>query len=132
MGRGLRLAVDGSGGRVHDPDVNRLTVVAGETYAGFVGALQREAFRLPGCGNARPLPPVADGRGAAPRTPPATGRAARPTDRVYARGPGGFLAEVAALVSVESGRVALGEAGLELLDRRRELRVVAPDLSGPG
>jgi restriction endonuclease len=222
VGRGLRLAVDRHGERVPDPDVNQLTVVAGESYADFVGALQREASRLPGPGNVRHLPPIVDGRRAARRAPTATDAADRPTDRVevdtdvlvarcvaaldaaladraglrytvrtgtqrdggfaavgavagtwtapvapdarydllgvlarataltrrtiaailggispstfalFARDPDRFLAGAAALISVECGRVALGEAGLELLDRRGEAGVVAPDPGRPG
>jgi restriction endonuclease len=82
VGRGLRLAVDGTGERVHDPDINRLTVVAGESYADFVAALQREALRLPGRAHARPLPPIVDGRRAARRAPTTAVAADRPTDRV--------------------------------------------------
>ena len=79
VGRGLRLAVDGTGERVSDPDVNRLTVVAGESYADFVAALQkegpREAFRLAGRAHARPLAPIVDGR----RTRRATDNNGTPT-----------------------------------------------------
>jgi len=48
VGRGLRLCVNqegdrmDSGANVHD--INLLTVVAGESYTGFVGALQKEIF----------------------------------------------------------------------------------------
>jgi len=42
IGRGLRLCVDGSGNRVHDAGVNRLTVVANECYEDFAAALQKE------------------------------------------------------------------------------------------
>jgi restriction endonuclease len=82
VGRGLRLAVDGTGERVHDPDVNRLTVVAGESYADFVAALQREAVRLPGHTPARGLPPIVDGRRPTPPPSTPTTPADRPTERV--------------------------------------------------
>ena len=42
IGRGLRLCVNQDGERVHDRDVNRLTVVANESYEGFAKALQSE------------------------------------------------------------------------------------------
>lgn len=42
IGRGLRLPVDASGIRVFDPTINRLTVVANESYADFARALQTE------------------------------------------------------------------------------------------
>lgn len=82
VGRGLRLAVDANGDRVHDPDVNRLTVVAGESYADFVDGLQREVSGAPGAGSGRHLPPIADGRRATNRTPAPAGPVSRPTDRV--------------------------------------------------
>lgn len=42
IGRGLRLCVNQDGERVHGRDVNRLTVVANESYEGFAKALQSE------------------------------------------------------------------------------------------
>jgi type III restriction enzyme len=42
IGRGLRLAVDQSGKRIYDQNINRLTVVANESYDDFAKALQRE------------------------------------------------------------------------------------------
>lgn len=42
IGRGLRLAVDQSGRRVYDQNVNRLTVVANESYDDFAKTLQKE------------------------------------------------------------------------------------------
>ncbi|WP_119066368.1 DEAD/DEAH box helicase family protein [Rubrobacter indicoceani] len=42
IGRGLRLPVDASGERSFDPVMNRLTVVANESYAEFASALQTE------------------------------------------------------------------------------------------
>jgi hypothetical protein len=230
VGRGLRLAVDRDGARVHDPGVNQLTVVAGESYADFVAGLQREAGSAGSGAHARPLPPIADGRRAPRRTPPPTAPPPRPTDRVdidsaaliarcvaaldiglpdrarlryvvragvqqaddgafaavsaiagtwsappapdvrydllgelasatiltrrtiaailaglkpavfalYERDPDRFLSSAARLINaerdalVQGGRVALGEAGLELVDGRGEPGVVAPDLGGPG
>ncbi len=42
VGRGLRLCVDGSGNRVHGFHVNRLTVIANESYEEFAEQLQHE------------------------------------------------------------------------------------------
>lgn len=42
LGRGLRLAVDQTGSRVRDSHVNRLTVVAWESYESFAEGLQHE------------------------------------------------------------------------------------------
>jgi type III restriction enzyme len=42
IGRGLRLAVDQSGARVHEPEVNTLTVVANESYRDYVAQLQQQ------------------------------------------------------------------------------------------
>lgn len=42
IGRGLRLCVDGNGNRVRGFDVNRLTVIANESYEEFAEQLQRE------------------------------------------------------------------------------------------
>ena len=42
IGRGLRLAVDQSGYRVHDKVINRLTVIANESYEDFAKQLQKE------------------------------------------------------------------------------------------
>jgi type III restriction enzyme len=42
IGRGLRLAVNQEGQRIFDPKVNRLTVVANESYEDFAKALQSE------------------------------------------------------------------------------------------
>ncbi|GAA1243181.1 DEAD/DEAH box helicase family protein [Oryzihumus leptocrescens] len=42
IGRGLRLCVDGDGNRVRGFDVNRLTVIANESYEEFAEQLQRE------------------------------------------------------------------------------------------
>lgn len=42
IGRGLRLAVDQNGKRTYDLNINRLTVVANESYDDFAKALQHE------------------------------------------------------------------------------------------
>ncbi len=42
IGRGLRLAVDRTGNRVFDRNINRLTVVANESYEDFAKTLQKE------------------------------------------------------------------------------------------
>ena len=42
IGRGLRLPVNASGERVHDETVNRLTVIANESYEDFARTLQTE------------------------------------------------------------------------------------------
>lgn len=42
IGRGLRLAVDQDGKRIYDKSINRLTVVANESYEDFAKALQQE------------------------------------------------------------------------------------------
>ena len=42
IGRGLRLCVDQSGNRVYDRNINRLTVIANESYEDFAKALQIE------------------------------------------------------------------------------------------
>ncbi|MGW3657099.1 restriction endonuclease [Streptomyces sp. NPDC005151] len=42
IGRGLRLCVDGAGNRVRGFDINRLTVIANESYEEFADRLQRE------------------------------------------------------------------------------------------
>lgn len=42
IGRGLRLCVDQYGKRVYDQNINRLTVVANESYDDFAKALQKE------------------------------------------------------------------------------------------
>src|SRR5690606_11644185 len=42
IGRGLRLPVNREGERVHDETVNRLTVIANESYEEFARALQTE------------------------------------------------------------------------------------------
>ncbi len=42
IGRGLRLAVDQTGTRVQDKNINRLTVIANESYEDFAKQLQKE------------------------------------------------------------------------------------------
>jgi type III restriction enzyme len=42
IGRGLRLPVNEAGERVHDEHLNRLTVIASESYKDFAAALQNE------------------------------------------------------------------------------------------
>jgi type III restriction enzyme len=42
IGRGLRLPVNQEGERIHDPHVNRLTVIANDAYEDFARALQTE------------------------------------------------------------------------------------------
>ena len=42
IGRGLRLAVDNTGNRIHDRNINRLTVIANESYEDFAKRLQQE------------------------------------------------------------------------------------------
>ncbi len=42
IGRGLRLAVDQTGKRIYDQNINRLTVVANEAYDDFAKTLQKE------------------------------------------------------------------------------------------
>lgn len=42
IGRGLRLPVNQDGERIHDPQINRLTVIANEAYDEFARALQTE------------------------------------------------------------------------------------------
>ncbi|CAA0112778.1 DEAD/DEAH box helicase family protein [Zhongshania aliphaticivorans] len=42
LGRGLRLAVDANGDRLYDPQVNRLTVIASESFEQYAKNLQNE------------------------------------------------------------------------------------------
>lgn len=42
IGRGLRLAVDQTGKRTYDQNINRLTIIANESYDDFAKALQQE------------------------------------------------------------------------------------------
>jgi len=54
IGRGLRLAVNQEGDRIHDRDINVLTVVTNETYQEYVSRLQTE-FRDEVGENAPPI-----------------------------------------------------------------------------
>lgn len=56
VGRGIRLAVNQSGERVHDPQVNLLTVVANQSYDQYVRQLQEEIVEEYGTGVE--LPPI--------------------------------------------------------------------------
>lgn len=56
IGRGVRLAVDQSGQRVLDPDLNILTVVANESYDEYVRHLQDEVEQEFGKRDAAPNP----------------------------------------------------------------------------
>nr|BAV59393.1 type III modification methylase [Candidatus Endomicrobium trichonymphae] len=42
IGRGLRLAVNAEGKRIHDKNINKLTVISNEAYGDFVKSLQKE------------------------------------------------------------------------------------------
>ena len=42
VGRGLRLCVNQQGERIHDSDINELTVIASESYRDFASGLQEE------------------------------------------------------------------------------------------
>jgi type III restriction enzyme len=42
LGRGLRLAVDAQGDRIYDPQINRLTVIASESFENYARQLQSE------------------------------------------------------------------------------------------
>jgi type III restriction enzyme len=42
IGRGMRLPVDATGARIFDPNINRLTVIANESYEDFARSLQQE------------------------------------------------------------------------------------------
>ena len=56
IGRGMRLAVDQEGERVFDEQVNRLTVVANESYREYVDRLQTEYIEEVGTGQEPPKP----------------------------------------------------------------------------
>jgi type III restriction enzyme len=56
IGRGMRLAVDQDGERVFDEQVNRLTVVANESYREYVDRLQTEYVDEVGLGQEPPQP----------------------------------------------------------------------------
>lgn len=59
VGRGMRLARNDEGERVHDDRVNVLTVVANESYERYVAQLQSEIEEEYGPGTAPPKPPNA-------------------------------------------------------------------------
>ncbi|MDR0820185.1 MAG: DEAD/DEAH box helicase family protein [Endomicrobium sp.] len=42
IGRGLRLAVNAEGKRIHDKNINKLTIISNEAYGDFVKSLQKE------------------------------------------------------------------------------------------
>jgi type III restriction enzyme len=56
VGRGVRLAVDQIGNRVHEPEVNILTVIANQSYDTYVRTLQEEIEEACGPGQAPPKP----------------------------------------------------------------------------
>ena len=64
IGRGLRLAVNQSGERVFDEDVNILSVIANESYESYVGRLQTEYVED---GQAQPPKPTKAGKATATR-----------------------------------------------------------------
>lgn len=63
IGRGVRLAVDHTGGRVYDEKVNVLTVVANESYASYVESYQTEISEEYGEQGLPPKPANARNRG---------------------------------------------------------------------
>lgn len=56
IGRGVRLAVNQDGLRVHDEHTNVLTVIASESYSQFVDTYQKEIEEVYGNANAAPKP----------------------------------------------------------------------------
>ncbi len=56
IGRGVRLAVNQEGKRVHDEKINVLTVVANESYTNYVRQLQTEVQDEFGTGDSMPKP----------------------------------------------------------------------------
>lgn len=54
IGRGLRLAVNQKGERIHDDQINILTVIANESYESFANTLQQEYIENEG--DAPPMP----------------------------------------------------------------------------
>ena len=67
IGRGVRLAVDQSGDRIREERVNVLTVVANESYEGYVARLQSEYAEDYGSTESPPRPVNARRRGVARR-----------------------------------------------------------------
>ena len=57
IGRGLRLAVNQKGERLHDDQVNILTVVANESYESFANTLQQEYIEQEGEAPPKPRSP---------------------------------------------------------------------------
>ena len=62
VGRGVRLPVNQNGDRIHDEQINVLTVIASETYERFVAGLQNEIEREYGKEGVPPSPPPARNR----------------------------------------------------------------------
>lgn len=56
IGRGLRLAVNQQGERIHDDQVNILTVIANESYESFANTLQQEYIENEGEAPPKPKP----------------------------------------------------------------------------
>ena len=65
IGRGVRLAVNQKGNRIHDEKINVLTVIANESYTNYVERLQIETHEEYGGGGLPPVPPNARKRGIA-------------------------------------------------------------------
>src|SRR5690606_26946912 len=65
IGRGVRLAVDQDGERVHDERINVLTVVANQSYETYVQTLQSEIEEEYGRDGLAPKPSDARKRGTA-------------------------------------------------------------------
>ncbi|MBU2609330.1 MAG: DEAD/DEAH box helicase family protein [Chloroflexi bacterium] len=65
IGRGVRLAINQQGDRVRDEHVNVLTVIANESYEGYVAKYQSELETEYGAGNLAPQPANARKRGEA-------------------------------------------------------------------
>jgi type III restriction enzyme len=65
IGRGVRLAVNQTGERIHDEKINVLTVVANESYERYVGSLQSEIEEEYGIEGLPPKPANARERGVA-------------------------------------------------------------------
>ena len=65
IGRGVRLAVNQKGNRIHDDRINVLTVIANESYASYVERLQIQTQEEYRDGGLPPTPPDARKRGVA-------------------------------------------------------------------